>query len=211
LQSEAPPCAGLFVIAGLKSNTTTPIIVGNTQKVGRMTHRLFLVTGITLLLTTPLSAEIYRQVDSQGNVTYTDEPSDQSPAEAVKIKPVTTVTLPKPEAVREPEKLRQKVETEGAMYSDLRFIAPENEQAFHSGNGDVSFQVGSAQGLRNGHKYEVTLDGQPVGQSTSGTVSVRNIDRGTHQAGVNIIDTSGVTIKSGESISFTIHRPSVLN
>jgi hypothetical protein len=40
---------------------------------------------------------------------------------------------------------------------------------------------------------------------------VRNIDRGTHQAGVNIIDTSGVTIKSGESISFTIHRPSVLN
>jgi hypothetical protein len=176
-----------------------------------MTHRLFLVTGITLLLTTPLSAEIYKQVDSQGNVTYTDEPSDQSPAEAVKIKPVTTVTLPKPEAVREPEKLRQKVETEGAMYSDLRFIAPENEQAFHSGNGDVSFQVGSAQGLRNGHKYEVTLDGQPVGQSTSGTVSVRNIDRGTHQAGVNIIDTSGVTIKSGESISFTIHRPSVLN
>jgi hypothetical protein len=121
------------------------------------------------------------------------------------------VTLPKPEAVREPEKLRQKVETEGAMYSSLRFIAPENEQAFHSGNGDVSFQVTSAQGLRNGHKYEVTLDGQPVGQSTSGTVSVRNIDRGTHQAGVNIIDTSGVTIKSGESISFTIHRPSVLN
>ena len=176
-----------------------------------MTRRLFLVTGITLLLSTPVSAEIYRQVDAQGNVTYTDEPSDQAPAEPVKIKPVTTITLPKPEAVREPEQLREKVETEGAAYSALRFIAPDNEQAFYSGNGDVAFQVASSPGLKKGHKYEVTLDGQPVGQSTSGTVSVRNIDRGTHNAGVNIIDSSGVTIKTGNTIRFTIHRPSVLN
>ena len=176
-----------------------------------MTRRLFLVTGITLLLSTSVSAEIYRQVDAQGNVTYTDEPSDQAPAEPVKIKPVTTITLPKPEAVREPEQLREKVETEGAAYSNLRFIAPDNDQAFYSGNGDVSFQVASSPGLKRGHKYEVTLDGQPVGQSTSGTVSVRNIDRGTHNAGVNIVDSSGVTIKTGNTIRFTIHRPSVLN
>jgi hypothetical protein len=176
-----------------------------------MTRRLIVVTGITLLLSTPLSAEIYRQVDEQGNVTYTDEPSDRSPAEEVKVKPVTTVTLPKPEAVREPEQLRERAESEGAAYSDLRFTAPEDNQAFHSGNGDVSFQVTSSPGLKNGHKSEVTLDGQPVGQSRSGTVMVQNVYRGTHEAGVNIVDSSGVTIKSGESITFTIHRPSVLN
>ncbi|TGN38536.1 DUF4124 domain-containing protein [Marinobacter confluentis] len=176
-----------------------------------MTRKLILVTGITALLSFPVAAEIYRQVDAQGNVTYTDEPSDQAPAETVRIKPVTTVTLPKPEAVREPEQLREKVEKEGAAYSDLRFTAPEDDQAFHSGSGDVAFQVASSPGLKNGHKYEVTLDGQPVGQSTSGTVSVRNIDRGTHRAGVNIVDSSGVTIKTGDTITFTIHRPSVLN
>jgi hypothetical protein len=210
-QSEAPPCAGLFVIAGLKNRPTTPIIVENRQKVGHMTRRLTLVTGITLLLSVPASAEVYRQVDAQGNVTYTDEPSDQAPAEKVTIRPVTTITLPKPEAVREPAELRKKVETEGAAYSDLRFSAPQDQQAFYSGNGDVSFQVTSSPGLKGSHKYEVTLDGQPVGQTTSGTVTVRNIDRGTHQAGVGIIDSSGVTIKTGDTISFTIHRPSVLN
>ena len=176
-----------------------------------MTRRLTLVTGITLLLSVPASAEVYRQVDAQGNVTYTDEPSDQAPAEKVTIRPVTTITLPKPEAVREPAELRKKVETEGAAYSDLRFSAPQDQQAFYSGNGDVSFQVTSSPGLKGSHKYEVTLDGQPVGQTTSGTVTVRNIDRGTHQAGVGIIDSSGVTIKTGDTISFTIHRPSVLN
>lgn len=176
-----------------------------------MTCRLSLISAITFLLSAPVAAEVYRQVDAQGNVTYTDEPSDQSPAEKVKIRPVTTVTLPKPEAVREPEQLREKVEKEGAAYSRLGFVAPENEQAFYSGSGDVSFQVSSSPGLKRGHKYEVTLDGQPVGQSESGTVTVRNINRGTHQAGVGIVDRSGVTIKTGETIRFTVHRPSVLN
>jgi hypothetical protein len=176
-----------------------------------MTRRLSLITAITLLVSTPVSAEVYRQVDAQGNVTYTDEPSDQSPAEEVKIRPVTTVTLPKPEAVREPEQLREKVQKEGAAYSSVSFVAPQDEQAFHSGSGDVSFQVNSSPALKRGHKYEVTLDGQPVGQSQSGTVTVRNIDRGTHQAGVGIVDRSGVTIKTGDTIRFTIHRPSVQN
>lgn len=174
-------------------------------------RRLTLLTGITLLLGSHASAEIYRQVDAQGNVTYTDEPSGQAPAETVKIKPVTTVTLPKPEAVREPEQLRQKVEEEGAAYSSVGFTAPEDKQAFHSGSGDIAFAVTSSPGLKKGHKYEVTLDGQPVGQTTSGRVSVRNVDRGTHEAGVGIVDSNGVTVKTGNTISFTVHRPSVLN
>lgn len=176
-----------------------------------MTRRLSLITAITLLVSIPVSAEVYRQVDAQGNVTYTDEPSDQAPAEEVKIRPVTTVTLPKPEAVREPEQLREKVQKEGAAYASVRLVAPEDEQAFYSGSGDVSFQISSSPGLKRDHKYEITLDGQPVGQSESGTIMVRNIDRGSHQAGVGIVDRSGVTIKTGETIRFTIHRPSVLN
>ncbi|WP_150914401.1 DUF4124 domain-containing protein [Marinobacter halotolerans] len=176
-----------------------------------MTRRLTLVTGIAVLLSAPVSADIYRQVDAQGNVTYTDEPSGNAPVERVDVKPVTTITLPKPEAVREPEELREKVETEGAAYSDVRFLSPNDQQAFWRGAGNVSFEVTSTPGLRNGHKYEVALDGQPVGQSRSGTINVNNVYRGTHQATVSIVDSDGVTIKPGETISFTVHQPSVQN
>lgn len=169
------------------------------------------IAGIMVTVSLPLYAEVYRQVDSQGNVTYTDEPSEGSNAEQIRVRPVTTVTLPKPEAVREPERLREKVQTEGAVYDSVRFLAPGDNQAFHSGSGDVEFRVTSSPSLRDNHKYEVTLDGQPVGQSTSGSVMVRNVFRGTHDAGVNIVDSDGVTVKSGGSITFTVHRPSVLN
>lgn len=176
-----------------------------------MKLRLAFVAGILTFIALPLSAEVYRQIDSQGNVTYTDEPAEGTEAEEIKVKPVTTVTLPKPEAVREPERLRETVEQEGAAYDSVTFVSPGNDEAFHSGSGDVEFAVTSSPSLKGNHKYEVTLDGQPVGQSESGTVMVRNVYRGTHDATVNIVDSNGVTIKSGETITFTIHRPSVNN
>ena len=168
-----------------------------------------LVTGLLFFLAIPVSAEVYRNVDAYGNVTYSDEPSEG--AEAVEVKPATTITLPKPEAVQETEKLREEVQREGAAYESLSFAYPDNNQAFYSGSGDVQFEVRSTPGLQPGHKYEVTLDGQPVGQSTSGSITVNNVFRGNHEARVHIVDENGVQVKTGSPITFTVHRPSALN
>ncbi|HLT14641.1 MAG TPA: DUF4124 domain-containing protein [Marinobacter sp.] len=166
-------------------------------------------TGLFLLASSASWAEVYRHVDAQGNVTFSDEPMEGG--EEVKVKPVTTITLPKPEAVRETSKLREEVKREGAAYESVSFAHPQDEQAFHSGSGDVTFEVRSTPGLKRGHKYEITLDGQPVGQSAAGSVTVPNIDRGTHSAAVHIIDENGVQVKTGQPISFTVHRPSAIN
>ncbi|MFV8572380.1 DUF4124 domain-containing protein [Marinobacter sp. SBS5] len=166
-----------------------------------------LASGILLLASSASWAEVYRHVDAQGNVTFSDEP--MKGGEAVKVKPVTTITLPKPEVVRETDKLRDEVKREGASYDDLAFAYPQDDQAFHSGNGTVTFQVHSTPGLKPNHKYEITLDGQPVGQSTSGSVTVQNIDRGTHSAVAHIVDHNGVQVKSSQPVRFTIHRPSI--
>ena len=174
-----------------------------------MKPRTGLFAAALILLTGPADAEVYRNVDAYGNVTFSDEPSEG--AEAIDVKPVTTVTLPKPQNVRETDKLREEVQREGSVYESVSFAHPENNQAFHSGSGDIQFEVRSTPGLQDGHKYEVTLDGQPVGQSTSGNVTVSNVFRGTHDARVHIVDENGVQVKTGPAISFTVHRPSVAN
>jgi hypothetical protein len=168
-----------------------------------------LLTAALVILSSPATAEIYRNVDAYGNVTFSDEPSDG--AETIQIKPVTTITLPKPQVVQETSKLREEVEREGSAYQAISFTYPENNQAFHSGNGDIQFEVQSTPGLKRGHKYEVTLDGQPVGQTASGSVMVNNVFRGTHKAQVHIIDSNGVQVKTGPAIHFTVHRPSIAN
>ncbi|MCM0610904.1 DUF4124 domain-containing protein [Marinobacter sediminum] len=174
-----------------------------------MKPRTGLFAVALILLAGPAGAEVYRNVDAYGNVTFSDEPSDG--AEAIKVKPVTTVTLPKPQNVRETDKLREEVKREGSVYESVSFAYPENNQAFQSGSGDIQFEVRSAPGLQDGHKYEVTLDGQPVGQTTSGTVTVSNVFRGTHEARAHIVDENGVQVKTGPVITFTVHRPSVAN
>ncbi|GGC83507.1 DUF4124 domain-containing protein [Marinobacter halophilus] len=168
-----------------------------------------LATGLLLLASATAYAEVYRHVDAQGNVTFTDEPMQGG--ETIQVKPVTTITLPKPEAVMQTDRLLKEVEREGAAYESVTLAHPEDGQAFHSGNGDVTFEVRSTPSLRRGHRYEVTLDGQPVGQSSSGSITVNNIDRGTHNVGVHIVDSDGIQVKSGQPVSFTIHRPSRLN
>lgn len=174
-----------------------------------MAYRLPLLTTLIVTLSLPVQATVYRHVDAQGNVTFSDEPSQG--AEEIRVKPVTTVTLPKPDAVREQLQRQENGDADDPAYERVVFSFPSDEEAFHSGSGDVEFRVQSSPALRRGHKFEVTLDGQPVGQSTSGTVSVQNIDRGTHRAGVHIINQSGQRVQSGEEITFTIHRPSRLN
>ncbi|SHK87175.1 protein of unknown function [Marinobacter antarcticus] len=174
-----------------------------------MNPRLGMTAGLLLLIAGPVAAEVYRNVDARGNVTFSDEPSKG--AETVKVKPVTTITLPKPQNVRETDKLREEVKREGSVYESVSFTYPEDEQAFYSGSGDVRFEMRSTPGLEPEHKYEVTLDGQPVGQSASGAVTVNNIFRGTHEAGIHIVDRNGVQIKSGSPIRFTVHRPSTQN
>lgn len=172
-----------------------------------MAYRTTMLAGLLIALSLPAQAAVYRQVDAQGNVTFTDEPG--SGAEEIQVKPVTTVTLPKPEAVQ--EQLQQQDSEQQDTYERVGFSFPGNDEAFHSGSGDIDFQVQSSPALRRGHKFEVTLDGQPVGQTTSGTVSVQNVDRGTHRASVHVINQAGQRIQSGESVTFTIHRPSRLN
>lgn len=174
-----------------------------------MTPRIAVFAGALTALTSPAFAEIYRSVDQYGNVTYSDEASDQS--ETVEVKPITTITLPKLEDVTQTEAAPEADATSAQPYDSIRFVSPGNDTAFHSGNGDVEFQVSSSPALREGHLFEIALDGAPVGQSSSGSVMVRNVFRGTHQADVHVINSDGVRVQSGNSISFTIHRPSAQN
>ena len=174
-----------------------------------MTFRLLVLSGILSLVPASVFAEVYRHVDAQGNVTFSDEPIEGG--ETIQVKPVTTVTLPKPQDVQDAPEVIEKAREEGERYTSVSIVSPMDGDAFHSGSGNVQIQVTSSPSLQPGHRYEVTLDGQPVGQTTSGSVTINHIDRGTHQAAAHIINENGIRVRSGDTISFTVHRPSRLN
>ena len=116
-----------------------------------MAYRTTMLAGLLIALSLPAQAAVYRQVDAQGNVTFTDEPG--SGAEEIQVKPVTTVTLPKPEAVQEQLQQLENEQEQQDTYERVGFSFPGNDEAFHSGSGDIEFQVQSSPALRRGHKF----------------------------------------------------------
>lgn len=163
------------------------------------------------MLMTPVPsgfAEVYRWVDDQGNVEFSDEPREGS--EKVEVGPTTTITLPKlaPAQPAASTSTDQPVAAT-ASYSRLDIVFPENNGAFNSGNGDVSVTMVVDPPLRPNHSLRLTMDGTETITTKENYHTFTNVDRGTHQLQLDIVDNTSI-VMGGPSISFTVHRPSVI-
>lgn len=166
-----------------------------------------LFTVLIIALSAYSSADIYRWVDDQGNVEFSDEPREGS--EKVEVGPTATITLPKPEDV---EGLLEPVDPTAepqAIYKNLEITFPENNSAFNSGNGDVTVTMSVNPPLLPNHSLRLTMNGKNVVTTKTNFHTFPNVDRGTHNLRLDIIDNTSVVL-SGPSVNFTIHRPSVL-
>jgi len=166
------------------------------------------LASLLMALVQPAFAEVYRWVDDQGNVEFSDEP--RAGSEKVEIGPTTTITLPK----LAPEQPAASASTDQpaaatTSYSRLDIVYPENNSAFNSGNGDVSVTMVVDPPLRPNHSLRLTMDGTKTITTKENHYTFNNVDRGTHQLQLDIIDNTSIVME-GPSISFTVHRPSVI-
>ena len=151
------------------------------------------------------SADVYRSVDENGNIIYTDKPTPD--AEKIRIDEIQTIENPDAEPFKyTPPKTDQ---TQTAVYS-LSITSPENGAAIRSNNGDISISATVNPRLAAGHQLALYLDGSVA--STGGPqFDLTNVDRGTHSAEVAIQDRNGNDIQRSSPVSFTVLRASVQN
>lgn len=156
-------------------------------------------------------AEVFRYIDENGNVVYTDE--QREGAEKIEVREVPTIEMPDGPLTTETLDRAKQTDTDsqGSGYQTVGFTEPQNESAFWSGGGTISIAVRAEPALRDQHAFEVLLDGNSLGRNSTGVYTVSPIDRGTHTATVRIVNSEDEIVETGESISFTVHRPSVLN
>lgn len=168
------------------------------------TMRILLLC-ITLALFTSVSAEVYRTLDENGSVIFTDKPSPD--AEKIRIDKVQTVSPP---AVKD-FKYTPQAKTVSGVYTKLEITSPKNDQVFTGGVVDVtaSVLIKPALGTRFGDRLIFYLDSQQF-ESNSTSHNFTKLDRGTHTVKVDVVNKDGKTLKSSAPVAFTINRPSVL-
>jgi hypothetical protein len=175
------------------------------------------LTGILLLtVSLGLSAEgeIYKIVDKDGNVTYTDE-RPQGGAEPMDLPPLsvieTDIQVPPPaestaqaaEEAKEPtlRDLRR-------QFQDFRIIQPQQEETFWGTANTVVVAWGTAQPVPPELKARLYVDGvaQPV--PASGSLSL-TLERGEHQVYAELLDARGRQIVATERVVFFVKQASV--
>ena len=173
----------------------------------------------TLLLSANsfVSADLYKSVDENGNIVYSDTPTPG--AEQLTPPPISTVPARKPPPKPETTEADKAGDTEQAekkpptRYSKFSIVTPKNDDTIwdNTGSVPVTLKLDPALDIENGHTVWIYVDGfAVVKRSQSLTQPLSGIDRGTHKIRAEIRDTQRKTLKRTKTVTVHLKRASAL-
>jgi hypothetical protein len=145
---------------------------------------------------------VYRSVDEDGNIVFSDKPTDG--AEEIDVKDAQTVNLPS----AGPFKYTPPKKEQPLQYTDIAIVSPANDTAIRDNEGNITVSVMLEPGLNSdrGDQLALYMDGAQVSVGSSPQFELNNIDRGTHTLKASVVDNGGKAIISSSPVSFTILR-----
>lgn len=159
----------------------------------------------------PAQATIYRWVNSQGSIVF----SDQKPLTGVHWHKIELKPLPVLPSRQQTSATQTAVSPEAPLISlktrpKILITFPRNRAGIRSNNGDITIRLQIKPASRLGEIVKVYLDGQLVFSGHGLTVSLKNLDRGQHEAYAVLTTPAGQVISRSNLIIFYILRHSIL-
>lgn len=156
------------------------------------------------------AAAIYKTVDENGNVIYTDTPKDKS-AEAIELQPVNTQPAVKPRTPPKPT-ANDSGDKEKATSYRVRITSPANDSTIPTGQESVAVQVSLSPKLAAKHRLQLLVNGAPLGKGGRSTrFQLSALQRGTLNLQARVVDADNKVLASSDSINMHIKRHSILN
>lgn len=170
-----------------------------------MRHLLFflLLSGATLAA----HAGVYTYIDAEGNRVFTDQPPSEN-AQRLELAPSNEMrgqaTIPRPPPVS------LTMEPKAPAYDVLRILIPEPDVTIRDVAGNLIVTATLEPALQEGHLFRLVMDGKVIGEASRSPVfPLENVDRGTHQIAIEVIDTTGRTLERTPSQPFHMKRISL--
>ena len=141
-------------------------------------------------------AEVYRSVDEDGNIVFSDEASPGA----------EKIIIPEPQTMPALDigGSQYKPATKAPQPYTVAITEPVDDAAVRDNAGNISVSASVEPGLSSGDRLVIYMDGKEVG--TGAAVNLQNVDRGTHQLRAVIKDKNGRIRKSSKSVSFHMLR-----
>jgi len=162
---------------------------------------------LTLIGSCSATAALYKGLDSEGNVVYSDTPFED--AENFTPPPISVMDVPK---VKADEKAAEDEKPAEFKYISFDIISPANKQTIRD-DPDVTVSLKLKPGLntQENHNIWMLVDGKPVVKNTQSlTIQLGRLDRGAHQLQAQIRNNEGAIIVRTRPTVVFIHKTSAL-
>jgi len=173
---------------------------------------LWAMSAAMLLLSATLvtAQEIYRTVDEDGNVVYTDQkPSDDAvPVTLKELTVVDPIELGDSQAVGDDS---GNGNTEQAPDFGLEIVSPGPAETIWNTAYVLSVQVSTNRQLPAGAQLAFMVDGEVRATSRSTSVEIEEVYRGEHLLSVELRGSDGRTLDSAGPVTFFMRQHSRLH
>ncbi len=176
-----------------------------------MRYLLIIIFGLMPLLAT---AAIYKSIDKDGNVKFSDQPTDSS--KRVQLPEVQTYgqSQQPASAAQQPQEVKKTKTVNSTPYTMLTITRPANNNTFWLGGSPISVDVNIQPALQEGDQAELVLDGQSMlpitGPSNNVSFTLTDYTAGRHTISVKITkaDAPNTVVKTSNSVMFNVlaHR-----
>jgi len=158
-------------------------------------------------------AKVYSWVDGNGMVHYTDAPpADKKVTEIDLRDPPKVGSTPRSVQVENFNALTQpdaKKEQEASRLT-IELLSPEQGSTLRDNTGNIIFHGAVSPRPPAQFKVRLTLDGHAAPVVSNGlSIRVENVDRGAHNAQLELLAKDGTVLAKSKVITFYLHRARV--
>jgi len=177
---------------------------------------LMMIFALLMLSATPLLAQVYKVVDEDGNVTYTDQP----PADGsgpIELKPISVVeaptyqTAPRTGDEADTEEKGMSLAYLRKNYKDFTIVSPQQDESVWRADGPISVAWNTKYALQDGMQVTLFLDGKRHSSTTQQIVAMANLDRGEHVLSAELRDANNRLIAQAAPVTFFVRQPGLYN
>lgn len=151
-----------------------------------------------LLCAANVSAELYKWIDQDGGVHYTDKRPDDSAQQQELSGYLSRISNKKKPEVAEDEN----------PYTAFTIASPGQGDTVRNEGSTMDIVVNIDPPLTVKHFLQIYLDGLEVGEKTKSTeLTLQQLKKGTHRLQAKIIDEAGQIISTTEEVTFMFRKP----
>lgn len=170
-----------------------------------MKFSVLFISTLLLLSTASLQAKIYHWIDKDGNAHYSDTAIPGTTEITAENKNLVSADALKVEESKKPA--QSTINKEPIIDYQAEIVSPQDDMAVRSNAGTLEVHVKTTPQKESSQRLQLYLDGTPLGEpQISPTIRALNIDRGTHQVQVHLLDEAGQVLTKTQIVTIHLQR-----